>query len=346
MVQPGKVDGLDHPAGYVLSHRQNDAFIAVNRLLKAGEVVYWIDAASMYIPATSSTLPLLKKAAADEGLTFTGVAAKPAGSSLKLRPVRVGLWDCYGGSVPSGWTRWLLERYEFPFEIVYAKTLDAGGLLSKFDVLIFPDGAIPGRDGRGIDADCGLGTNAPAEYRGWAGRVTPQTTIPALKRFVEDGGTILAIGKSTAIAEHFGLPLSSALVERLPDGASRPLPREKYYVPGSLLRVAVNVTSPLAYGFEEYADVFFDDSPVFRLDTDAAARGVKSVAWFASATPLRSGWAWGQRYLEGGVAVVDAAVGKGRVLLFGPEINFRGQSHGTFKWLFNGIYYGTALTAP
>jgi hypothetical protein len=81
---------------------------------------------------------------------------------------------------------------------------------------------------------------------------------------------------------------------------------------------------------------------VFRLDPDAAIKGVKPVAWFDSPTPLRSGWAWGQDYLEGGVAMAEATVGKGRVFLFGPEITFRGQPHGTFKFLFNGIYYGSA----
>ena len=67
-------------------------------------------------------------------------------------------------------------------------------------------------------------------------------------------------------------------------------------------------------------------------------KGVRPVAWFDSATPLRSGWAYGQGYLKGGVVVVDASVGKGKLLLFGPEITFRAQPHGTFKFLFNGIY--------
>ena len=66
------------------------------------------------------------------------------------------------------------------------------------------------------------------------------------------------------------------------------------------------------------------------------------MAWFSSAAPLRSGWAWGQKYLENGVAVVDAKLGRGRVLIFGPEITFRAQSHATFKFLFNAIYYAKA----
>ena len=58
--------------------------------------------------------------------------------------------------------------------------------------------------------------------------------------------------------------------------------------------------------------------------------------------PLRSGWAWGQHYLEGGLAGIEASLGKGKVFLFGPEITFRYQPHGTFKFLFNGIYYGSS----
>jgi hypothetical protein len=89
---------------------------------------------------------------------------------------------------------------------------------------------------------------------------------------------------------------------------------------------------------EERADVMFDDSPVFRLGSDAAARGVRPVAWYEGKTPLRSGWAWGQERLDGGVAAAEATVGRGTLYLFGPEITFRAQPHGTFKLLFNTLY--------
>jgi hypothetical protein len=84
--------------------------------------------------------------------------------------------------------------------------------------------------------------------------------------------------------------------------------------------------------------VFFNNSPVFRLAPNAASRGVRPVLWFDSDKPLRSGWAWGQNYLEGGTAAFEATVGQGKVFAFGPEITFRAQPHGTFKFLFNGIY--------
>ena len=101
---------------------------------------------------------------------------------------------------------------------------------------------------------------------------------------------------------------------------------------------------PVAAGLPKRLDVFFDNSPVFRLKPDAATKGTKAVAWFDTSTPLQSGWAWGQNYLEGGAAVVESSYGKGKVYLFGPEITFRGQPHGTFKFLFNGIYAPTNMT--
>jgi len=343
---PGRVNETANAAGYVVSHQINDAFIAVNRLLKAGEEVYFVrdrswqspaGGGAIFIAARPSTLPILKTAANDLGLTFTAVAARPASAMYRLQPVRVGLWDQYGGSMPSGHTRCLLEQFEFPFEVVYPMTLDAGNLKARFDVLIFPDGGIPeGEGGGGAEAP----DDVPAEYKDRVGRVTVKQTIPQLKRFVEEGGAIVAYGASAVLGHHLGLPVTDQLVEAQQDGTKRPLPGTKYYIPGSILQVAVDNTNPLAYGMEKQVDVFFDNSPVMALAPDAALRGVKPVAWFDSKAPLRSGWAWGQHYLEGGTAAVEASLGKGKVFLFGPEITFRAQPHGTFKFLFNGIYLG------
>jgi len=176
------------------------------------------------------------------------------------------------------------------------------------------------------------------------GRVTVEQTIPHLRTFVEEGGTILAIGSSTNLGHHFGLPITSALVEMTPAG-ERPLPSDRFFVPGSLLAATVDTTNPLAGGVPGTVDVMVSRSPAFRLRPDAASRGVRAVAWFAGPETLRSGWAWGQHHLDGAVAIVDATVGKGKLFLFGPEVTFRGQPHATFKLFFNGIYYGSARPA-
>jgi len=141
-----------------------------------------------------------------------------------------------------------------------------------------------------------------------------------------------------------GLPIVDALVERLKDGTEKPLPREKYYVPGSILQARVDNKNPLAYGMPKRVDVFFRYSPVFYLLPEAPLKGVRAVAWFGDENLLRSGWAWGEHYLNGGALVIEADVGKGKLFLYGPEITFRAQPHGTFKFLFNGIYNGGSTT--
>jgi hypothetical protein len=343
VVPRGTIRGPSNPAGYFLHHHQNDAAVVVNRLLKAGEQVYWPRDRSagdtrngtgmIFVKAGADTASILAQASVDLGVSAAGVAAHPDGAALRLHAVRVGLWDRYGGASGSGWARWILERYEFTFERVYAQALDAGALRSRYDVLILTDEAVPGRP-RPPAAE------VPPEYLATTGTITTERTIPRLKQFVEDGGTLILIGDSTSIAASLGVPVASGLVDRRSDGSTRPLGPERFYVPGAVMSASVDNTTPLGYGFEPAVDVMFDKSPVFRLSPGPSA--ASRVAWFSSPTPLRSGWAWGQAHLEGGVAVADARVGRGRVLLFGPEIVFRAQAHGTFKFLFNGIFYSSA----
>jgi hypothetical protein len=132
--------------------------------------------------------------------------------------------------------------------------------------------------------------------------------------------------------------VSDNLIDRQPREEDARLGNDKFYVPGSILRVAVDPTAPSATGSEDHVDVFFNNSPVFRLAPNAASRGIRPVMWFDTFKPLRSGWAWGQNYLEGGTAAFEANVGQGKVYAFGPEITFRAQPHGTFKFLFNAIH--------
>ena len=154
-----------------------------------------------------------------------------------------------------------------------------------------------------------------------------------LKKFLEAGGTILAIGGSTSLGSYAGLPVANAVAG---------LPNTRFYVPGSLVQARLDRNNPIAYGLGERVDFFFDRSPSFKLDEDARRNGVRPVAWFDTDKPLRSGWALGQAYLKDTTAVLEATVGKGKLVLYGPEILFRAQPHGTFKLLFNGIFAGHA----
>jgi len=351
----GKVTNGKNAVGYLLDHRVNDAFIAINRLLRRKEDVYWLKdslqlkektypVGTIYIPAKSSTGRRLETMAKEIGLNFEGIDSKPSGEAFRLRPLRIGLWDRYGGSLDSGWVRWLLEQFEFPFKVVYPPTLDAGNLNKKYDVLIFVREAIPLSDRpsetRWRSSPQPKPESIPPEFRKRLGNVTVAKTVPKLLEFLENGGTLLTIGSSTSMGFHAGLPISNALVEKLQDGTEGRLPRAKYFVPTSVLQVLVDKSNPLAYGVPQKVDVSFSNSPVFRIKPEAVQKEVHSVAWFDNKDPLRSGWAWGSEYLHGSIAIIEAGVGQGKLFLYGPEITRRGQPHGTFKFLFNGIYYG------
>ena len=340
-------------SGYLVMPQVNDGFILVNRALKANAGVYryttgerTIPAGTFYISATPATTKLVNDMATSNGINVAVTTSAPPSNARKLHSMRVGLYDVYGGSMPSGHTRWLLEQFEFPFDVVYPATLDAGNLASRYDVIVLPSGALPrtGQGGRGGGGGFGGepdSSSIPVEFRNRLGRFTTARTVPALKQFLEAGGIVVAVGTSANIGMSLGLPMTNALVEKTATGVDRDLPGDKYYVPGSVLRVQVDTTQAVSAGLPRDLDVFFDNSPAYRLGSNAAAQGVRPLAWFPNPTPLRSGWAWGQNYLDGTVEAAEATIGKGKLYMFAPEITFRGQPHGTFKWLFNAIYAGT-----
>ncbi|MES2697830.1 MAG: M14 metallopeptidase family protein [Verrucomicrobiota bacterium] len=339
------------PVGFVISPRQNDSFILVNRLLAGGAEVFRMKSApagaaefgagAIYVPAQGKANGLVEKAAAQLGLQVRPLTAAPAAANLiKLAPVRVALWDRYGGSMPSGWTRWVFEQFEFPFEVIFSSQIDAGNLRAKYDAIVFVAGAIPSQGVR--PPPTARPRNLPPEYESRIGRITPDKSVPALKQFLEAGGTVVTIGSSTNLAYQLALPIQSALTERNSTGKLRNLPDDKFYIPGSVLEAKIDNTNPLAWGMAERADFYFDRSAAFNLPEDAAAKGFTPIAWFDSDKPLRSGWAWGQSFLKDRVTVATVQVGAGKLHLMGSEVAFRAQTHGTFKLLFNALYLSTA----
>lgn len=336
--------------GYVLSHSQNDAFTAVNRLLAHGEDVYSLrsplningkiyDAGTFFIRAKPGTRPVVSRVATEKGLEFDPIDTDLSPNILKpIKAPRIGLFDQYGGLITSGWARFVLEQFEFPYEVVYPSQLDAGNLISKYDVLILPDGVSflrPGaRQPQRINPE-----EIPAEYRDRLGSPTVAATIPKLLEFLNAGGTILAIGSATDLGIQLQLPIANALV----DSSGRALPRTRFYVPGSILSMRVDTTATLAQGLRPITDFYYDNAEAFRLLPAAESRGVKRVVWIDNPTPLRSGWAWGQRYLNGVTEVLQAPVGRGMLVLYGADPYFRSQPHGTFKLLFNALLYRNTL---
>ncbi len=329
-------------AGYYMHPGMNDAATVANRLAKAKVKAQRIPtsftdngtrwpAGTWFVPAGGSADAVVALAARDLGVNFAAARAPRTGQPVK--PLRIALADRYGGSMPSGWTRLVLEQFEYPYTVVYPRELDAGNLNARYDVIVFTDGMISAVGGPGA----GFGgspdtTLIPAEYRARLGRVSADKTVPQLKRFLDAGGRIVTIGSSIALGKLLGLPIEDHLSEN-----GRTLPREKYYIPGSLLEVALDTSLTIATGMQPRPAVMFDNSPVMKLGANAAALGIRPLATFDVDVPLRSGWAWGQELLKGGVAMAEAKVGKGTLWLFGPEILFRSQPHGTYKLFLNAL---------
>jgi uncharacterized membrane protein YgcG len=365
----GAIKTAAAPVGYYFSHQATNSFIAINRLVAAGEDVSWLASGSMgngtfYVSARPTTLPILQKAAADLGLSFESTSTAPTGSMAKLRKLRIGLVDRVGGGMPVGWTRLVFKNFEFPFvedsyNDVFAPDINAGDLHAKYDVLVFNNEGLGGGGGRGGGGGAGGGRGGgggasadvapgddrhrpflpePDKYAKRRGSIDA-TGQAALQQFVNDGGTIIAIGSATQSAiPLFKLPLTDHLLS----ASGTHVARTDYYVPGSVLQVAVDPKNPLAHGYGDKTDIFYSNNEVWTLNQTAGAPVTHAVAWFDSETPLRSGWAWGQKVLNKGVEIAEASVGKGHVYVFGNELLFRSEPHGDFKFFFNALYLSVA----
>jgi hypothetical protein len=348
---PGDFKPASNAAGYILDSGCDNSYVAVNDLISSGVIVYRLKEysgavktgqGSFFIPASQKAKSILEKAASSLSLHVISVNKNPSRLTGKLSPLRVAIWDMYGGSISAGWLKWILEEHNFPFSTIYPGEINAGDLKKKYDVIIFVSGAIPALSPteQRASRDTTKLSDIPAMYRSRWGKISADTSVTAIKQFMEAGGTVITIGKSTSLAYHLKLGVSDALVE-MNKGILTPLPSEKFYIPGSILRVSIDTTQSSCWGMESRADVIFDSSPVFRIKPEAINQmKIKPIAWFSTDLPLRSGWAWGQQYLKDGVAAFEAKVGSGKLYAFGPEITFRSQTYCTFKLIFNQLYSG------
>jgi hypothetical protein len=335
----GKITGdAKQNAGYTFSAKDNSSYVAVNDLLKEGASIYK-NKDQYFVSSSDKLTATLQKISAEQGVIFTA-AAKPIAAQKIVKPLRIALWDRYGGSMSSGWVRWIFEQYHFPFELIYAKQIDSVDLNSKYDVIVFVEGAIPALRAEPSpweEKEPKL-EDIPADLQYMLGKITVQKSIPALQKYLNNGGRIVTIGSSSNLVYHLNLPVRNALVEMV-NGKERPLPGEKFYIPGSIMQVGVDNNYTPNWGMEKTTDVYFSASPVFKLTPAAiSSKELTPLAWYSSANTLRSGWAFGQSYLQDGVAAFEANVGKGKLFVYGPEITFRGQTHASYKFLMNQLY--------
>ena len=313
----------------VLSNKDNDSYRIVNSLLKQKTPVYRTESGD-FILANNA---LAQKELASSGLTTSGLDKLPK-QAQAVKKLRIGLWDTYGGSMPSGWTRFIFEQHGFDFDVIFAPDIDKGDLNKKYDVIVLPNNAIIRKGNTGSElgpmGSSAKPVNIPEPYASQWGSMTEEKTLPALEQFIKNGGHIIAIGNSSKIAEDLKLGITNHLV----DANNKPLRREVYYTPGSVLTAAVDNSTKSALGYPKEIDFYFSNSNVYKIQDNT----IKPILWLASEKVLKSGWSWGEKYLKDGVIGFEKTIHKGKLTVFTPDITFRSQTHGTFKLLFNNLY--------
>ncbi len=333
------VNGVDFQDSvvYVFKNRTNLETIALNRLLREGGYrIYqqqreatWKDLhlprgtivlKSDRIPGSDSAE--LRDFAGSVGIQIYALNQRVVNLKAELRQPRLGLYKPWVANMDEGWTRWVLEQHEFPYRNVTDAEIRAGNLAEWYDAIILPDM----RASRMIEGHAE--GSLPPEYVGGIGLEGAAN----LRTFVEQGGTLICLNWATELpVKYFGSEITNVL-----ESDQSNLPKStgaQFFCPGSLLRVFVETAHPIGYGLDREMAVFFKSSPAFE------ARSGKRVAAYPNFNPLMSGWIEGEQRIRQKGALWDLKLGKGHVILFGFKPQHRAQSHGTFKLLFNAIYY-------
>ena len=243
----------------------------------------------------------------------------------KLDPVpskapRIGVFRPWQASMDEGWTRWILEDYKFPFVSLHNADVQAGHLKERFDVILFAD-----MQARTIMDGYQAGS-IPGQYAGGIGA----SGVDAIREFVNTGGTLVMLNNSSAFAiDKLNLPVTNVLAELKP---------ADFNCPGALLRIENKEPKhPLLTGLPKQPIVMFERGPAF--DTKPGFKGKVLASYSKEGSPLVSGYLLHPERMQGKAAALDVVYGSGHVVLLGFRPQWRGQSHGSYKWMFNALYY-------
>ncbi len=320
---------------YALDHKNNNAFTAMNRILKAGGRILWakqdfssrsqdFPQGTILILSGSVDESVIESAAKDLNLEFTGIAGKPDAETMEIKKTRLGLYQSWVANADEGWTRFLLEKYEFPYKVLHDSDIRAGKLHQNYDSIIIPSF----RRNDVITSGHQKGT-VPPKY---AGGISNDGVL-SLQNFVNNGGNLIFLNTSCNFAiDSLNLPVRNVLEK---------VRREDFVCSGSLLRLEFNLDHPIAYGMTPEAAGIFSNSCAFEiLPSYKAEKKPDSIAKYAKEHLLMSGWIYGEKIIQQKSAVLDVPMGQGKVILLGFPVQFRAQPYGTFKLLFNSIFLG------
>lgn len=322
--------------GWALSPRRNAARIAVNRLQTAGDRVHIatepfeaagvaFDPGAFVVEAGEGAEARVLEAAEDLGLRVVALSGPPPVETVALRAPRLGLYMPWTGNMDEGWTRFIFHEHEFPVDTLRNAHFQRGEL-EAYDVIVLTD-----QNANSILLGHRPGS-MPEPYVGGIER----EGVENLRRWVEAGGTLVTFdGAGDFAIDALGLPVANATVT---------IPREEFFVPGSLIRTVFDQTHPIAYGTPGETAAFFQNSRAWEvLDPEQ----VDVVGRYADQDLLMSGWEIGAGdHLAGRPAVVRARVGAGQAVLIGFRPQFRAQPTGTYRLFFNAIHGAGAEERP
>ncbi len=329
------------PGGWWISHRADPAPAAVNRLLAGKHEVRWLKspipglgAASgpgdFYLPAGSATPEELSRLSREARVAILPLAEAPSGPSFKMRTARIGLFKPWVASMDEGWTRFLLEKYGFPFENLDNAAIKQGTFSGKVDTILLPavDAGIIEKGEPASEEARRYFTPLPPPYAGGIEKEGGEK----IKKWVEEGGTLVALDESCEYAIRLlDLPVKNVLDK---------VAQKDFHAPGSMLRIRLDPENPLSHGLRTEEAAYFADSPAFAT-TPPDARFTRNVVASYPDDPediLISGYLKGAERLKKRAAMVEVRVGKGRVVLIGFRAQHRAQPHRTFKLLWNALY--------
>jgi hypothetical protein len=313
-----------------LDGRHNASYHALNLLLDQGVTVNRVAAdtagshAGDFIVSGASD-DLVAHVAELTGAQFAAAGAEAGEAQAEVERGRLGVYQRYqGGNMDEGWTRLMLEQFDFPYTSVRDTEIKAGGLRAKYDVILLPHDRTSTLMG-GNDSRFGPARPVREDYQSGLG----DEGVEALQAFVEAGGTLVAIGRSSEFAiEKFSLRVRDVTAG---------LPSTEFFCPGSTLRVNFDTTHPLAAGMPANGYGLFWDSPAFELLPAGDSERYHRVVTYVDRDILQSGWLIGEEHLSNKAAVVAADVGDGQVVLVGIRAQHRAQTAGTFKLIFNSV---------
>lgn len=316
--------------GYAIPVSTNRSALLLNRLLAEGVDVYRLKsstadlaAGTMIIPSGSGADDIVEALATELGIDIQRVGEPLDVDGFAQRAPRIGIYASWNPSIDEGWTRWILEEYGFPYSRLYTPDIRQGSLAARFDTIILPQHS-PKAIMEGMPEKNRWKEPYPPEYTGGLGPVG----VDALTRFVDDGGTLVALDTACDfVMQQLYLPVRNVV------GG---LTNDEFYCPGSLLRILVDPEHPLGFGLRRNQVALFSGSPVFEL----SGGGGSVAARYPLHNHSVSGWILGEDKLSGKAALVEIPFGKGRVVLIGFRAQFRAQARGTYRVLFNAIMRG------